>query len=62
MMHLLFVLFVVGLLPILVSAHGYIGSVTIDGQLYTGNEPGGTTNPSIIRQVSPCTRVALPRS
>jgi len=52
MTHLLFVLFVVGLLPFLVSAHGYIGSVTIDGQSYSGNQPGGTTNPSIIRQVS----------
>ncbi|KAI6165334.1 glycoside hydrolase family 61 protein [Pisolithus thermaeus] len=26
-------------------------SVTIDGQAYQGNIPGGTTNPSIIRQV-----------
>ena len=53
MTHLLFVFFIVGLLPFLVSAHGYIGSVTIDGQSYPGNEPGGATNPSIIRQVSP---------
>lgn len=52
MTHLFFALFVVGLLPFLVSAHGYIGSVTIDGQAYTGNQPGGTTNPSVIRQVS----------
>lgn len=55
MTHLLYVLFVVGLLPFLVSAHGYIGSVTIDGQSYSGNQPGGTTNPSVIRQVSPRT-------
>ncbi|KAI9567874.1 glycoside hydrolase family 61 protein [Boletus coccyginus] len=52
MTHLLFVLFVVGLLPFLVSAHGYIVSVDIDGQSYPGNVPGGDTNPSIIRQVS----------
>ncbi|KAH0826364.1 glycoside hydrolase family 61 protein [Lanmaoa asiatica] len=52
MTHLLFVPFIVGLLPILVSAHGYIASVTIDGQSYPGNVPGGTTNPSIIRQIS----------
>ncbi|KAG9311211.1 glycosyl hydrolase family 61-domain-containing protein [Chiua virens] len=52
MTHLFFILLVAGLLPILVSAHGYIGSVTIDGKTYSGNQPGGTTNPSIIRQVS----------
>ncbi|KAI9567872.1 glycoside hydrolase family 61 protein [Boletus coccyginus] len=52
MTRLLFVLLVVGLLPFLVSAHGFIGSVTIDGQSYPGNVPGGATNPSIIRQVS----------
>ncbi|KAI9567868.1 glycoside hydrolase family 61 protein [Boletus coccyginus] len=52
MTHLLFVLFVVGLLPSLVSAHGYIVSVDIDGQSYPANVPGGDTNPSIIRQVS----------
>jgi len=51
-LQVLFVLFVVGLLPFFVSAHGYIGSVTIDGQSYPGNQPGGTTNPSVIRQVS----------
>ncbi|KAF8557187.1 glycoside hydrolase [Imleria badia] len=52
MIHLLFTLFVLGLLPFLVSAHGYIGSVSIDGKVYTGNVPGGTTAASIIRQVS----------
>ncbi|KAF9218867.1 hypothetical protein BS17DRAFT_822294 [Gyrodon lividus] len=40
------------LLPVLVSAHGYVGSVTIDGTSYLGNEPGGAMNPSVIRQVS----------
>ncbi|KAF9232373.1 glycoside hydrolase [Melanogaster broomeanus] len=45
------------LLPVLVSAHGFIASVTIDGTSYPGNEPGGyygsqcyktgATNPSI---------------
>lgn len=54
MTRLLFVLFVLGLLPFLVSAHGYVKSVTINGQNYAGNQPGGPTNPSIIRQVSPC--------
>jgi len=29
-----------------------ISGLTIDGQSYSGNQPGGTTNPSIIRQVS----------
>lgn len=38
--------------PVFVSAHGYIGSVTIDGKSYQGNIPGGSTNPSAIRQVS----------
>lgn len=40
------------LLPVSVSAHGYVGSVTIDGKVYQGNVPGGTANPSVIRQVS----------
>lgn len=49
---LLFLLSILGLLPIFVSAHGYLKSVTIDGKVYSGNQPGGTTNPSAIRQVS----------
>lgn len=52
MTHLLVALLFLGLLPFLVSAHGYLGSVTIDGKSYPGNTPGGATNPSIIRQVS----------
>ncbi|KAF8839802.1 hypothetical protein BDN67DRAFT_731217 [Paxillus ammoniavirescens] len=52
MIHLLLDFSLAALLPVLVSAHGYVGSVTIDGTSYPGNEPGGTTNPSIIRQVS----------
>ena len=40
-------------LPVFVSAHGYVGSVTIDGKSYQGNIPGGSTNPSAIRQVYP---------
>ncbi|KAI6026020.1 glycoside hydrolase family 61 protein [Pisolithus marmoratus] len=40
------------LLPVSVSAHGFLGSVSIDGKTYQGNIPGGTTNPSVIRQVS----------
>ena len=51
MTRLLSVLFAVDVLPFLVSAHD-IGSVTIDGQSYSSNQPGGTTNPSVIRQVS----------
>jgi len=39
--------------PVFVSAHGYVGSVTIDGKNYQGSVPGGSTNPSAIRQVSP---------
>lgn len=35
-----------------VSAHGFLATVTINGKSYTGNVPSGTTNPSIIRQVS----------
>lgn len=38
--------------PVFVSAHGYVGSVTIDGKNYQGSIPGGSTNPSAIRQVS----------
>ncbi|KAF9218892.1 glycoside hydrolase family 61 protein [Gyrodon lividus] len=52
MIHLLLALPLAALLPALVSAHGYVGSVTIDGTLYPGNEPSGSTNPSVIRQVS----------
>ncbi|KIJ64015.1 lytic polysaccharide monooxygenase [Hydnomerulius pinastri MD-312] len=52
MIHLLLAFTLTVLLPVLVSAHGYVGSVTIDGTSYPGNEPGGATNPSIIRQVS----------
>ncbi|KAI6139663.1 glycoside hydrolase family 61 protein [Pisolithus tinctorius] len=40
------------LFPVSVLAHGFVGSVTIDGTTYQGNIPGGTTNPSVIRQVS----------
>ena len=56
MTHVLFFLFLVGLSPILVSAHGYVGKVTIDGTDYDGPQPGASnTAPSIIRQVSHCT-------
>ncbi|KAL4063407.1 glycoside hydrolase family 61 protein [Scleroderma yunnanense] len=41
------------LLPALVSAHGYVSQVTIDGTVYKGNSPGSSaTSSSIIRQVS----------
>ncbi|KDQ51349.1 glycoside hydrolase family 61 protein [Jaapia argillacea MUCL 33604] len=36
----------------LVSAHGFIKTVIIDGKTYQGNLPGGATNPSPIRQIS----------
>ncbi|KAH7890298.1 glycoside hydrolase family 61 protein [Phlebopus sp. FC_14] len=51
MFHILFIILTL-LLPTVVFGHGYVGSVTIDGTSYKGNEPGGATNPSIIRQVS----------
>ena len=35
-----------------VSAHGYLGSLTINGKAYTGNTPAGTDNPSVIRQIN----------
>ncbi|THU75964.1 hypothetical protein K435DRAFT_787429 [Dendrothele bispora CBS 962.96] len=35
-----------------VSAHGFVSQVSIAGKVYTGNLPGGTANPSIVRQVS----------
>ncbi|KAI6001307.1 glycoside hydrolase family 61 protein [Pisolithus albus] len=44
--------FLLLLFPASVHPHGFVGSVTIDGTTYQGNLPGGTTNPSIIRQVS----------
>lgn len=41
------------LLPALVSAHGYVNKVTIDGTVYQGNSVGTTaTISSIIRQVN----------
>ncbi|KAL4062371.1 glycoside hydrolase family 61 protein [Scleroderma citrinum] len=39
-------------LPVFVSAHGFVSSVSIDGKSYQGNIPGGSTNPSVIRQIS----------
>ncbi|KIK96832.1 glycoside hydrolase family 61 protein [Paxillus rubicundulus Ve08.2h10] len=50
--HLLLAFSLAVLFPILISAHGYVGSVTIDGTSYPGNEPGGATSDTIIRQVS----------
>ena len=35
-----------------VDAHGFLYTVTIDGKRYVGNVPGGSANPSVIRQVS----------
>ncbi|KAH7923362.1 hypothetical protein BV22DRAFT_1015536 [Leucogyrophana mollusca] len=36
----------------LVASHGFVKQVIIDGQAYQGSIPGGTTNPSAIRQIS----------
>lgn len=35
-----------------VSAHGYVRTLTINGQAYTGNIPAGTDSPSVIRQIN----------
>jgi hypothetical protein len=35
-----------------VSAHGSVRTLTINGQAYNGNIPGGTNSPSVIRQIS----------
>ena len=41
------------LLPALVSAHGYVNKITIDGTAYQGNSVGTTpTISSVIRQVN----------
>ncbi|KAF8186229.1 glycoside hydrolase family 61 protein [Pholiota molesta] len=34
------------------SAHGFLRTVTINGQSYTGNQPASATKPSIIREIS----------
>jgi hypothetical protein len=35
-----------------VSAHGFLSTVTINGNTYNGNNPSGSNNPSVIRKVS----------
>ena len=35
-----------------VSAHGFVRTLTINGQAYTGNIPAGTDSPSVIRQIN----------
>lgn len=35
-----------------VKAHGYVAFFDVDGTTYAGNEPGGSTSPSPIRQIS----------
>ena len=35
-----------------VSAHGFVRTLTINGQPYTGNIPAGTDSPSVIRQIN----------
>ncbi|KZT24340.1 lytic polysaccharide monooxygenase [Neolentinus lepideus HHB14362 ss-1] len=35
-----------------VSAHGFVSQVVVNGQTYQGNNPGGDTSPSPIRQIS----------
>lgn len=44
-------LFVPVLTATFVSAHGFLRTLTINGQAYTGNIPLGADNPSVIRQV-----------
>lgn len=44
-------LFVPVLTAAFVSAHGFLRTVTINNQAYTGNVPLAVDNPSIIRQV-----------
>ena len=52
--------FFISLLPALsalflapsVDAHGYVSFFAVDGTAYAGNVPGGTANPSPIRQIS----------
>lgn len=35
-----------------VSAHGFVRTLTINDQAYTGNIPGGADSPSVIRQIN----------
>ena len=35
-----------------VSAHGFVRTLSINGQAYTGNIPAGTNSPSVIRQIN----------
>lgn len=34
------------------SAHGFVRTLTINGQAYTGNIPAGAESPSVIRQIN----------
>jgi len=34
-----------------VTAHGFLSSITINSQLYSGNNPFGNNNPSVIRKI-----------
>lgn len=40
------------IVPTLVSAHGFVTTVTIDGKVFQGNVPNGPSNPSSIRQIN----------
>jgi hypothetical protein len=40
-----------GLLSVLVEAHGYLAEVIIDGKKYEGNVPNANPFPSAIQQV-----------
>lgn len=40
------------LTAVFVSAHGYVKSVSVNGQSYPGNAPGAATNPSVIFGIS----------
>lgn len=45
-------IFVPLLTAALVSAHGFVSNINIDGKSYKGNVPRGAKNPSIIRQIN----------
>lgn len=45
-------LFVPLLTAALVSAHGFVSKINIDGKQFKGNVPRGAKNPSIIRQIN----------
>jgi len=43
---------VLALLPSLVSAHGFVANIIVNGQSFKGSAPGAASNPSAIRQIT----------